>query len=106
MPDATKIMKPKSVDLSSALKRATEGLGAAADSVKARLHMHIEPTDDKKFIVNHDYRGGKEPTPRSERHVAANVDELVKHVKQHYSAPKPMDEPIKDSPAEESAESV
>lgn len=94
------VVKADKSNLDEVMKRATDGLGAAADRVKSKLSMRIEPTDDSRFIVDHEYRGGKEPMPKSERHAPGNLDELVAHVKKHYSPQMPdkADEPDGDEP--------
>lgn len=61
------------------MKKATSGLHKGG-----KLHMHIHPSDDKKFIVQHTYHGG-EPTQENSEHAPSTLEELLAHVKQHYS---------------------
>jgi hypothetical protein len=100
MHEGEDVVKSDKSNLDEVLKRATDGLGAAADKVKSKLHMRIEPTDDNKFIVDHEHRGGMEPMPKSERHAPGNLDELVDHIKKHYAPQMPdkQDEPDGDEP--------
>jgi hypothetical protein len=51
---------------------------------KAKLHMHIYQMDDKKFHVEHSYRGGEEPSPEGSEHAPANLKELHAHLDSNY----------------------
>lgn len=68
-----------------------EKLGGGKPKKSAKLHMNIHKMDDGKFLVQHDYRGGTEPTPESSQHAPASMKELVAHLGKHYGedAPEP-----------------
>jgi hypothetical protein len=103
MHEGEDVVKADKSNLQEVMDRATAGLGAAADKVKSKLHMRIEPTDDNKFIVDHEHRGGMEDMktmPKNERHAPGSLKELLAHVEKHYAPqmPEKSDEPDGDEP--------
>jgi hypothetical protein len=85
--------KPKEDAKKEVMKKATAGLGGDKKK-KHRLHMHIRPVEDGRFTVDHEYRGGQEPMPESTTHAPQDIQELLDHVKRHYS--EEMDEAKND----------
>lgn len=72
-------IKPESIE------KATKALGSK-EGAKSK-QMHIEPSDNKGFITHiSDHIDGM-PTGRAQHHVHANVDALLKHVKETYRSP-------------------
>lgn len=66
---------------------ATDALAFGKDAPKKKgtLHMHLHQMNDKKFHVEHEMRGGSEPSEREE-YGAADLKELHKHIDRHFSS--------------------
>jgi len=73
------VVKSDKSNLQEVMDRATKGLAGN----KSKLHMSIEPTDDGRFVVDHEHRGGSDPMPSRQRHAPADLKELVEHIKSH-----------------------
>lgn len=75
------------------MDKATSALGGSKKP-KKKLQMNIKPTDDDRFHVTHMYSGGEKtdmPMENTE-HAPSNLQELIDHVKKHYS-PEPEEKP-------------
>ncbi len=79
------------------MKKATAGLGGK-EKKKHKIHMHIQPIEDGRFMVDHEYRGGEEPMEGT-KHAPQNIQELLDHVKKHYG--EEMAESAKEKAGEE-----
>ena len=87
----------------SALKNAA----AKKPAQKAKLRMTIKPTDNDRFVVDHDSMGGMtEPIQPPMQHSFNDVDELVEHVKKSYGKKAEAKEPKDEKPAEKLAEAA
>ncbi len=64
------------------MAEATKALGAK-EGTKS-LHLKIEPTDNKTFIVHHQTHVDGMPSGRPEKHGIAGVKDLLAHIKKHY----------------------
>ena len=85
----------------SALKNAAKTKLAQ----KAKLRMTIKPTDNDRFVVDHDSMGPEMGQPPMQ-HSFNDVDELVEHVKKSYGKKAEAKEEKKESPAEKLAEAA
>lgn len=69
---------------------AMDGLGkpsAAAPRAKKSIHMHIEPTDNKGFIVKHVNHENGVPTGKTKSHVFSKAPEMHAHVAKTFPGP-------------------
>jgi hypothetical protein len=70
---------------------AMDGLGKPTEGAKARvkksIHMHIEPTDNKGFIVKHVNHENGMPTGKTKNHVFTKAADMHAHVAKTFPAP-------------------
>ena len=85
----------------SALKNAAKTKPAQ----KAKLRMTIKPTDNDRFVVDHDSMGSEGMQPPMQ-HSFNDVDELVEHVKKSYGKKAEANEEKKEPVAEKVAEAA
>lgn len=70
---------------------------------KSKLRMTIKPTDNDRFVVDHDSMGGmNEAMQPPMQHSFNDVDELVEHVKKSYGAKKADKKEAKEAKEEKS----
>lgn len=88
----------------SALKNAAAKTKPAQ---KAKLRMTIKPTDNDRFVVDHDSMGNgmSETMQPPMQHSFNDVDELVEHVKKSYGGKKATKE-VKEAKSEPAAEKM
>jgi hypothetical protein len=73
---------PADQNKTNAAKKALDGAGKKK---KKKGAIHIKPTDNDGFVVDHDSDPDeKEPMGKSQTHAIANIDDLVKHIQQKY----------------------
>lgn len=64
---------------------AKTALNSAGKKKKKKGSIHIKPTDNDGFVVDHDADpDSKEPMSQGQTHAIASVDDLVKHIQQKY----------------------
>lgn len=75
--------------MASKMADATKGLGAPdkAPRAKKAIHMHIEPTDNKGFIVHHHEQENGLPTGKVKHHVFTKAGDMHKHVAKTFPMP-------------------
>lgn len=87
--------------MSSKIEAASDGLAKAPakSRVKKSMHMQIEPTDNKGFIVKHEEHHDGMPTGKRKHHVFSDAAAMHKHVMKTYPA-KAVAVPAEEAPAE------
>lgn len=94
-------MNPQAMEMAaSALKNAAKTKPAQ----KSKLRMTINPTDNDRFVVDHDSTGPEGMGQPRMQHSLNDVDELVEHIKKNYSAKKAAKEEKVEAPAEKKPE--
>lgn len=93
----------------SAMDMATDALAKPekAKRSKKSIHMMIEPTDNKGFIVKHEEHADGMPTGKRKHHVFSDASALHKHVVKTYpakQAAEPEPEPAAEVANEQAAE--
>jgi hypothetical protein len=86
-------------------KKLAAGLGKSEDKgprKKKSVHVHIEPTSNKGFIVKHTPHEDGMPTGQAKTHVFAHAADMHKHLQKTFPAAAAGTE----SPAEEAAEAA
>ena len=79
--------KPEAKKTDSAMDGLGKPSGEAKARVKKAIHMHIEPTDNKGFIVKHVNHENGMPTGKTKSHVFNKASEMHKHVAKTFPAP-------------------
>ena len=89
--------------MASKMDAATKGLGAPDKParVKKTTHMHIEPTDNKGFIVKHVEHENGMPNGKTKHHVFTKAKDMHAHVAKTY--PMPAAEAAPEAPAPDAA---
>ena len=96
------IPKDKVKEMANKMEKATEGLGGSPDKkmrVKKTVHMTIEPTDNKGFIVKHEEHHDGVPSGKRKHHVFSKTSDMYKHVMKTYPAPAAEATPDQAAPA-------
>jgi hypothetical protein len=93
--------KPMMDMAASALKNAA----AKKPAQKAKLRMTIKPTDNDRFVVDHESMGSEGMQPPTQ-HSLNDVDELVEHVKKSYGKKAAAKEEKSEPAAEKMAEAA
>ncbi len=80
-----------------------DGLGKPSEEKKARvkksIHMHIEPTDNKGFIVKHVSHENGMPTGKTKNHVFQKAADMHAHVQKTFPMPEAQAAPEPAAPA-------
>lgn len=86
-------MASEHVEASKALAahhRAPGKKESKAEAKKHLPHLHIRPTKDRKFIVEHQNHDEHDmPVGPKEEYAPQDIDQLHDHLEEHYGTPNP-----------------
>jgi hypothetical protein len=86
-----KLQKGEKVIAKEDVKKASAGLAdrSGQPARKGKLTMTIRPTDNEKYIVQHEHKGGglADMGKANEEHGIEDIKALHKHIDEHYGSP-------------------